>query len=477
MPDYIAVVKEACETCQLVVPVLASLQDAGDLTIYSQDNPAFPKGLTVTDDTALAESWRRDIETVPTLIRVEDGAETGRVFGWVREEWQALTGEPIGEALPAFRPGCGSMTQDPGMPEKLAARYDGDRLAARRLELATSEDEMEACYDRGWSDGLPVVPPTLERVIRMLSGTRRAPSEVLGSVPPDYQPCTVEKVAINAVMAGCKPEYLPVVLTAVEAALQDEFCMHGLLATTYFSGPMVLVNGPLARAIGMNSGGNALGQGNRANATIGRALQLVIRNVGGGKPGGVDRAALGNPGKYTYCFAEDERGSCWESLAVEKGFDESASTVTLFAADGMQGIVDQKSREPLSLARSFAAGLRVVSHPKMVMAADAFLVVSPEHERVFREAGWSKQKLKDVLNELLTIPGDELVAGAGGIAEGIPEKLRDRDLPKFREGGLNIVRAGGGAGLFSAIIGGWGASGTTGSVPVTREITDQPGSG
>jgi hypothetical protein len=304
----------------------------------------------------------------------------------------------------------------------------------------------------------------------MLSGTNRDLREVIGAVPPDYGECTVEKIAVNAVMAGCKPEYLPVVISSVEAALQDEFCMHGLLATTYFSGPMILVNGPISRAIGMNSKGNALGQGNRANATIGRALQLVIRNVGGGKPGGVDRAVFGNPGKYSYCFAEDETNSCWESLAVEKGFSSDQSTVTLFAADGMQGIVDQKSREPDSLARSFAAGLRVASHPKMILAADAFLVVSPEHERVFRDAGWSKQQLKDRLGELLMIPGTELIAGAGGIAEGIPEKFADSTMPKFREGGLNIIRAGGSAGLFSAIIAGWGASGKMGSVPVTREI-------
>jgi len=304
----------------------------------------------------------------------------------------------------------------------------------------------------------------------MLQGTRRSPDEVIGDVPPDYAQCTVLKVAVNAVMAGCKPEYMPVVLASVEAALLDEFCMHGLLATTYFSGPMVIVNGPLSRAIGMNSKGNALGQGNRANATIGRALQLIIRNVGGGKPQGVDRSALGNPGKYTFCFAEDETNSCWESYAVEQGFEPTDSTVTLFAADGVQGIVDQKSRSPESLCRSFAAGLRVASHPKMVMAADAFLVVSPEHERIFRDAGWDKKKVKAELNSLLQINGSELIAGAGGIEEGIPVQFADKVMPKFREGGLNIVRAGGAAGMFSAIIAGWGASGPRGSVPVTVKI-------
>ena len=471
MPDFILVVKEDCATCQLVVPVVQQLAKLFDLEVYSQDNPGFPPEINVIDDTELEKSWSLHIETVPTIIKYDDSNETGRCFGWDRKAWEALTGESLSPALPGFRPGCGSMTVEPGMLEKLAVKFGTGSLHSRRVITATEEDDIEACFDRDWSDGLPLVPPTEIRVVRMLTGTFRNPDEIIGAVPPDYGECTIEKIAINAVMAGCKPEYLPVVITAVEAALQDEFCMHGLLATTYFSGPLVLVNGPISRAIGMNSRGNALGQGNRANATIGRALQLVIRNVGGGKPGGVDRSVFGNPGKYSYCFAEDETNSCWESFAVEKGFTSDQSTVTLFAADGMQGIVDQKSREPESLARSFAAGLRVVSHPKMVMAADAFLVISPEHERVFRNAHWSKQQLKDKLDELLMIPGEQLIAGAQGIAEGIPEKFKEATLPKFREGGLNIVRAGGSAGLFSAIIAGWGASGEMGSIPVTREIS------
>jgi hypothetical protein len=231
----------------------------------------------------------------------------------------------------------------------------------------------------------------------------------------------------------------------------------------------VIVNGPITRAIGMNSGGNVLGQGNRANATIGRALQLVIRNVGGGRPGGVDRATLGNPGKLTFCFAEDEEGSPWESLAVERGFPSDASTVTLFAGEGPSGIVDQLSRTPDSLARSLAAGLRGVAHPKLALGFDAVLVVSPEHARVFREAGWDKTRLRKELLELLTLPGRELVRGAGGVAEGLPEFLADADVAKFRPDGLLIVHAGGRAGLFSSIIGGW-VNGEAGSQPVTREV-------
>ena len=354
----------------------------------------------------------------------------------------------------------------------MAARFGDSKLSSRRVELGSLEDEVESCFERGWTDGLPVVPPTGERVIRMLEGTGREPNDEVAIVPPNQDVCTVEKAAINAVMAGCKPEYLPVVLTALEAVCSSEFCLHGVLATTYFSGPVVIVNGPIAREIGMNSGGNALGQGNRANATIGRAIQLIIRNVGGGHPGGVDRATLGNPGKYTFCFAEREDDSPWESLSVERGFPADASTVTLFAGSGVQPVADSTSRTPESLARSMAASLRAVTHSKSAMGADAFLIISPEHCRVFDEGGWSKVRVHDELESLLQLPVDDLVAGADGIELGITKGRTDSGgmVSKFRPGGLQIVRAGGTAGLFSAIIGGWVASGPRGSQPVTMEI-------
>jgi hypothetical protein len=288
-------------------------------------------------------------------------------------------------------------------------------------------------------------------------------------VPPDLVPCTVEKVAINAVLAGCTPEYLPVVLAAVEAACTDEFNMHGLLATTMPTGPVMVVNGPIRRALGMNSGKNVFGQGNRANLSIGRALQLVIRNVGGGRPGQIDRATFGSPGKLAFCFPEDEEGSPWEPLSVTLGAKAGVDTVTLFPGEGPRSIVDQLSRDPESLARSFAVNLRTLHHPKLLLAFDCLLAVGPEHARIFREAGWSKQQLADRLHELLQVPGSEFVRGAGGIAEGLPESLKDATLPKFRPGGILIVHCGGGAGLFSAMIGGW-VNGEMGSQPVLREI-------
>jgi len=473
LPDgLVAVVKRDCPTCVTVAPALAELQAAGvALSVYTQDDPAFPEQVrSRRDDTELVVSWHQNIETVPTLLRVVDGVETARIVGWDRAAWRTFTGVAgLGADLPEYRPGCGSLSVDPERADDLAVRFRSAELASRRVPVARLEDEMEALFDRGWTDGLPVVPPTPARVLRMLAGTTRPPDEVVAVVPPDLVACTVEKVAINAVMAGCRPEYLPVVLACVEAACTDTFNMHGLLATTYFSGPVVIVNGPIAARIGMNAEGNALGQGNRANATIGRALQLVVRNVGGGRPGGVDRATLGSPGKYTFCFAEREHDSPWEPLSVERGFALGTSTVTLFAGHGPQGVVDQLSRTPESLARSLAAHLRTMGHPKLPLAFDAILVISPEHARVFAEAGWDKARLRAELDALLRLRTDDLLRGVDGMEEGVPERLAGLELPKFRDGGLLLVHAGGTAGLFSAIIGGW-ASGSVGSAPITLEV-------
>ena len=278
------------------------------------------------------------------------------------------------------------------MHEALIARYGDPGLKSRAISVGNWDDPIEACFERGWSDGLPVVPPTDERILRMLGGTHRKPDEVVGLIPPNLAPCTVEKVAINAVLAGCKPEYMPVVLGVLEAALDPLFVLHGLLCTTHFSGPLVIINGPAAKAIGMNSGVNALGQGNRANATIGRALQLIVRNVGGGLPGAIDRATLGNPGKYTFCFAEDESDPDWEPLSVRRGIAAGKSAVTLFHGEGVNGFIDQKSRTPEELVRSLAMGLFGVGHPKLCLAGNAVLVLSPEHYKIFKDGGWSRRQ-------------------------------------------------------------------------------------
>jgi hypothetical protein len=467
----IAVVKRDCPTCELTAPVLGELARRVGLQVYTQDDPSFPETVPGRrDDTALDVSHQLKIEIVPTLIRFENGREAGRTYGWDRAEWERIAGiAGLGAGLPESRPGCGAKNIEPGIVERLKIRFNETGLRSRRIEIGGDEDEQEAMSERGWSDGLPLVAPTEERVLRMLDGTGRDPQEVVGLIPPALAPATVEKIAINAVMAGCKPEYLPVVLAAVEAVLDDRFAMHGVLATTQFAGPVVVVNGPIRRRIGMNAKGNALGQGNRANSSIGRALQLVIRNVGEGRPQEVDRATLGNPGKVGYCFAEDEEGSCWEPLSVERGVKPGVSAVTVFAGFGLQGVIDQKSRAPESLARSMAESLKAIQSVKLAPACDAILVVCPEHERTFRNAGWSKARLYEELYRLCEIPGEDLVAGAKGIDEGGPASLAGKTVNKFRPGGLMIVRAGGGAGMFSGIIGGW-SSGERGSIPITKEV-------
>ena len=476
--NYVLVVKKDCPTCTLIEPVIRALAGnaALSLKVYVQDDPSFPANLDgVIDDSSLEYSYQCDIEVVPTLIRLTDAddaqSEESRIYGWDKEQWQSFTKiEGLGAELVNFKPGCGSKTQDPGMSEVLTLRFGKQILQARSVELAEAEDIMEACYDRGWSDGLPVVPPTPLRVMRMLNGSARDAAEIVGKAPPDNVPCTIEKIAINAVMAGCKPEYFPVVIASVEAALQDRFCMHGLLCTTYFSSPVMIVNGPITKQIGMNSGVNALGQGNRANATIGRALQLIIRNVGGGVPGGIDRANMGNPGKYTYCFAEDESDESWVSLSMDRGFERKDSVISLFAGDGLQPVLDQQSRTPHSLAKSMAMSLRSVAHTKLFGIADAILVVCPEHRRVFREGGWNKEDLRTALYEELITPGAEIIRGTNDIAEGMPAEFKDKMLNKFRDDGLHIVTTGGTAGMFSAIIGGWVASGERGSQLTSQKI-------
>ena len=471
LPDgFVVVVKRDCETCHAVVPVLRQLAATTTLTVYTQDDPGFPGDPAAIYDADLGVSWHHEIETVPTVIKVTDGVEVDRTIGWLRTDWETLTGiSGLGPDLPAYRPGCGSKSVDPDLVDQLRVRHGGSGLRSRRIEVAELEDDIEMMFTRGWTDGLPVVPPSEQRVLRMLNGTNRTPDEIVATVPPDLVAVTVEKVAIAAVMAGCLPEYLPWVLTAVEAVCTDQFNMHGLLATTMPVGPVVVCSGPGTRKIAMNSGVNALGQGNRANSTIGRALQLVVRNVGGGRPGGVDRATHGAPGKLSFCFAENDIDSPYGTLAGQFGVGSGIDAVTVFAGEGPRCIVDQLSRTPESLAGSLAGALQAMHHHKLVMAFDAILVLGPEHARVFAEAGWDRDRILFELHMRLTTPVAELVRGADGIAEGVPLGLGDGALPKFTPTGLMLAYAGGGAGLFSALIGGW-INGATGSAPVTRVV-------
>jgi hypothetical protein len=483
-------VKEDCPTCDLSVPLIdaafRAMRAKADIWAIGQEREGNLKlvarhGLEVPmlDDSALKVSYGFAIEIVPTIVLVRaDGSELRRLEGFVRDEWRstfkefaALAGvaEPALDwnSYPAWRAGCGSKSLEPQAAQRLEAEASGSRLRARRIELGSAEDPFEFMFERGLTDGLPVIPPTPERVVAMLKGTRRDAQEVVAIVPPNMAPATVETVAANAVMAGCKPEYLPVVLAALEAACTPEFNVHGVMATTWGATPVIVVNGPIRHRIVMNMGRMVLGYGNRANATIGRALKLVMRNLGGARPGEVEQTTLGSAGKYTTCFAEWEERTPWEPLHVERGFKPEQSVVTVFPLEsGSRQVWDQTSRTASSLAASLGLGLEACGHPKAHdYEPEVLIVVAPEHAAVFARDGWTKTQVRERIQEITARPLSELLPssecavgtapGVLGIKEPTTADLARR-IPKFREAeGINIVVAGGEAGKFTAIFAGW----------------------
>ena len=488
-------VKSDCPTCLLTLPLIESVSRAlpspGEAWVISQDSDGgrglrdrLQGNLRVLDDSQLRVSYDWGLEFVPTVVTIDsNGVERARFAGFSQADWQALLAE-LGEgatppvidwaAYPENRPGCGSRSAAPEIAERLRAESEDGPLRARRLELGEAQDAIEFLYEQGLTDGLPVVPPTPERVLRMLSGTGRSPQEIVATLPPKLTPVNVEKVAINAVLAGCLPEYLPVILAAVEAVCTDEFNLHGVLATTYFTAPVIIVNGPIRDRIGMNYGVNCLGQGNRANATIGRALQLVVRNVGGGRPGEIDMATFGQPGKFSFCFAEHEERNPWEPLHVERGFERYDDTVTVIAGSGPCGFIDQLSRSARSLATSYGMTLAATTHPKFYGYGQVALLIPPEHVDTFQRDGWSKDQIREHIQETTKRPVRELVHDqecAEGLPIGMLDQLgADTEIPKFRSiDDIAIVVAGGEAGKFGAIIQGW-AAGPSGSVMTTRRI-------
>ena len=341
-----------------------------------------------------------------------------------------------------------------------------------------SSDEFELWFERGVTDGLPVVPPTRERVARMLDGTRRDPAAPLGALPPNYGALTVEKLAINAVMAGCRPEYMPVLVAAGECACDPAFNLHGVATSTHFSAPLILVNGPLRPRIGLNASFGVFGPGYRANATIGRALRLVMINVGGARPGEISMSTFGHPGRYTYCIAEHEEASPWPPYHVSRGLAPGTSAVTLFAGEAPHGISDHASRTARSLAGSLGwsmAGLWNSKH--FPLYSHTMLVVGPEHARTFADDGWSREDLARHLHETIRVPYRTLVPDADhGEGTNLQYGKRvpgpDEMVPKFPSPEeIHVVVAGGTAGRFSMAIPGWLGT-RNGSRPVTRVVEE-----
>ena len=277
--------------------------------------------------------------------------------------------------------------------------------AAKVFRLKGDYSAINRHYQgQGWTDGLPIVPPTHDDVREFLRFTDREPREVVAVLPPRQGEATVERIAINAVMAGCRPEYLPVILTAVEALTDPAFNLDSIQATTHPVTPLIIVNGPIAREIGINGGYNAFGQGFRANLTIGRALRLLLMNVGGGLPGTGDRATQGTPAKIAYCVAENEEANPWEPLHVEHGFPRETSVVTAIACEGPHNIQDHYSNTALGVLLTVAGAMGQAGSNNLLGRGWPLLSLGPEHAATIAKEGYSKQKVKEFLFEHARYP-------------------------------------------------------------------------
>ncbi|SAL26969.1 hypothetical protein AWB69_02037 [Caballeronia udeis] len=334
-------------------------------------------------------------------------------------------------------------------------------------------DLVEYYYERGFSDGLPVVPPTQEKVDEIVARLGGDASFVEARIAPRWGDLTREVLAINMVMAGCKPEYTPVVLAAVKALTDQAFNLNGVQATTHVASPLLIVNGPIAREIGMNGGVNAFGSGNRANATIGRALRLIMLNVGGGWPGDLDKSTLGHPGKYTYCVTENEAQSPLAPYHVEHGYKPEDSTVFVMAAEAPHSVTNHISNDPEGILDTMCSAMSTIASNSAVLGGHVAVVLGLEHAQTIGKHGWSRA---DVRNYLFQNHGNRFIDLAYGHRYG---KVYNRNLPRYykREDNtripiihspenIHLFVMGGEAGRFSVLIPGWGHM----SSPVLRAV-------
>jgi hypothetical protein len=281
-----------------------------------------------------------------------------------------------------------------------------DRIASRQFEVNDSFESIfeffEQCYEKGWTDGLPVLPPTEEAVNRMLRCTDRSRYDVVARITPRNGIATVEKIAINAVMAGCRPEYLPVLIAAVEAMVQPEYNLYGRQTTTHPGAHLLIVHGPIRKELDVNCRQNVFGHGWRANATMGRALRLIMINIGGNQPGVTDMATHGHPGKYSYCIGEDEEGSPWTPFHVERGLSAETSAVTVLCAEAPHNINDQVSKTPEAILGSAASAMSHLGANGLYrsgLRSEQMLVITSEVATWLAGCGWSKNDVKQFIFE------------------------------------------------------------------------------
>ena len=344
--------------------------------------------------------------------------------------------------------------------------------ASPAASVPEGTDLVEWYYDKGFSDGLPVIPPTPEKLAAMLAALGGEPEKVECRVPPRWGGLTREVLAINLVLAGCKPEYAPVVRAAMLALTETAFNLNGVQATTHMCSPLLVVNGPLAGRIGMNGGCNAFGSGNRANATIGRAIRMILLNVGGGWPGDLDKSTLGNPTKYTYAVCENEL-SPFAPYHVEKGFAAEDSTVFVMAAEAPHSVTNHVANDPQGILDSICSAMSTYAHNNAVSSGHCAVVLGPEHAATIAKHGW---KRNDIKSYLWMYSGNKFRELAFEHRYG---KVYNRSLPVWYRRDLDshipavpspenihLFVIGGEAGRFSAFIPGWGHM----TSPVLREI-------
>src|SRR5271165_6501184 len=487
----LAILQTDCPTCRLIAPYLnkfpnitAVSQDAEEPTrdFARQMDVRFP----LDRDPDFEISKRLGVITVPTLyvldeqdriVRQEPGFdkqilnEIAALFGY------APVATPY-DGAPAMKPGCMSRHLEAQTEDAAAAALNlhatcGER--ASRIDLPDSEDPYEYCF-REFHDALPVIPPTQARVERMLRASGRDPQEVIARIPPCYGEATVEKIAANAVMAGCVPQMMRVLIPLVRAVADERFNAHGVQATTHFAAPLIIVNGPVRRELGFHCRQNVFSNVGRANSTLGRALQLILLNLGGARPDGIDMSALGNPGKFSYCISENEEENPWQPLQVNQGLEREQSAVTLFAAEPPHGVSEHNARTARGVLKAVSYALATVWSYRNCMGFEAVVALGPEHVRTIHRDGWTKQNVREFLFENTGVPlrcYDDGEPGEGVAQRGSYQQIAIDGEPCYRKfrapESIKIVVTGGTAGKFSAVLGSWSA-GPRGSQMVTYPV-------
>jgi len=327
------------------------------------------------------------------------------------------------------------------------------QLASKVHEADDVWAVQELFHSNGWTDGLPIVPPTAEAVRACLEWAMTPPDQLLGIEPVRGVPITAEKLAVNAVMAGCLPMHLPVVLTAFTAMMQPEFLLHGATASTGGCAVFVVLNGPICREIGAAGTFNALGNSDRATAVIGRALRLALVNILEVRPGGIDRSTLGHPGKFSYCVAEDEEDSDWLPLSVQRGLPPEVSAVTVMAAGAPRQIMNEWTTKPEEILETFAAEMRANLRHYSIHGGNYALIIPKQLRDHLQSAGWSKTDIAAFIHERARVHRREW-AEVGKAA--VVRDRGDSVYPALESPDqLLVVAAGGPAGGFGAVIPPW----------------------